>query len=106
MGAFEGVDEGASVGAFDGAIVGADEGFAEGCGVRGQLASVPSPSSAQRPLLQAAHVVCVLSYLPAGHAVHAVCSSFVRYPPGHDLQLNCPALEAQLPSSQASHDVR
>ena len=38
-----------------------------------QLAAVPAPSPDQKPAVQAAHVVCVLSYLPAGHAVHVVC---------------------------------
>ena len=37
-----------------------------------QFAAVPSPSPDQRPALQAAHVVCVSSYLPAAHAVHVV----------------------------------
>ena len=35
-----------------------------------QLRCVPAPSAAQRPALQAAHVVCVSSYFPAAHGVH------------------------------------
>jgi len=41
-------------------------------GQSSQVAAVPAPSPDQKPAVQAAHVVCVLSYFPAGHAVHVV----------------------------------
>ena len=41
-----------------------------------QLALVPAPSAAQRPLLHGEHAVCELSYFPGGQAVHVVLAPF------------------------------